>query len=280
MSLDYLRPIDHRSDAVADLFDELPLWSAPFGMLLLDRVPLTPGACVLDLGAGTGFLTVELAQRLGPGARVIAVDPWEGAMKRLRRKVEALALGNVELLQMDAADLALPPGSVDLIVSNLGVNNFERAAAVLAACYRAARPGARLLISSNLQGHMAEFYAVFREVLIELGQAHRLPMLAAHVAHRGTVASVSALVDCAGFSVDPARLVEDSFRLHYASGQALLRHYFIRLGFLPAWTEIPDPDRLHATFLLLERRLDELAAREGGLSLTVPMVLVEGVKGP
>ncbi len=43
----------------------LAAWSAPFGLRLLDVVPLDPAATVLDVGCGTGFPLLELAHRLG-----------------------------------------------------------------------------------------------------------------------------------------------------------------------------------------------------------------------
>lgn len=50
----YLAEIDFDAPDVGDLYDELPLWSAPFGLLLLDRVPVRPDLTILDIGAGTG----------------------------------------------------------------------------------------------------------------------------------------------------------------------------------------------------------------------------------
>ena len=84
-----------------DLYDELPLWSAPFGLMLLDRVPVKSGLTILDVGAGTGFLTIELAERCSywpDNAHHIAVDPWKAAMDRLRRKIEQRHLDNIRLL--------------------------------------------------------------------------------------------------------------------------------------------------------------------------------------
>ena len=40
-----------------EFYDEHPEWSAPFGLLLLERVPIKPGLTVLDVGAGTGAMT-------------------------------------------------------------------------------------------------------------------------------------------------------------------------------------------------------------------------------
>jgi arsenite methyltransferase len=274
--MDYLREIDLDQPEAANLHDELPLWSAPFGLMLLERVPLKPGMVVLDVGAGTGFLTVELAQRCGPTAQVIAVDPWKAAMDRLRSKVEHLGLANVVLLERDAAALDLPGESVDLIVSNLGVNNFENAEAVLQECFRLARPHCRLFLTTNLVGHMAELYDVFRTTLVELGHTEALADLDAHINHRATVESLTRLLRQTGFeAVDVAT---GSFRMRFANGSSLLRHYFIRLGFLPAWKSVAPPDSLEKTFEALEHNLNALAEAQGELALTIPMACVEARK--
>ena len=272
----FLDPIDHYAPGFGELYDELPLWSAPFGLALLDRVPLPSPGTILDVGAGTGFLTIELAERCGSNTTVIAVDPWPSGMERLKRKIEQRGLTNIRLLEQDAARLDLPEGSVDLIVSNLGINNFEDPAAVLRACFRVSRPGAQLLLTTNPAGHMVEFYNVYRSVLIELGQEDRLSLLEEHIAHRGTLASISALLESERFQI--LEVIQSSFRLRFASGSALLRHYFIRLGFIQAWKSIAALDRVENTFALLEHRLNELAITHGELALTVPVLCVLAIK--
>jgi hypothetical protein len=118
---------------------------------------------------------------------------------------------------------------------------------------------------------MAEFYEIYRAVLEEIGDADRLPLLEDHVAHRGTADSIRRLLERAGFEVnDP---IVSTFRLRFATGTALLRHSFVRLGFVPGWREVADPSNVSATFETLERRLNEAAARRGELALTVPTAL-------
>ncbi|TDU88490.1 methyltransferase family protein [Kribbella voronezhensis] len=248
-------------DPVADNYDELPLWSAPFGQLILEHVPLRRGQTIVDLGAGTGFLTVELAQR-SAAARVIAVDPWAEAMEVLRRKVDYLGLTNVELVTADASALDLPDSSVDVVVSNLGVNNFDNAAAVLTECHRVLRPGGRLLLSTNLVGHMAEFYDAFRSVYD--GKA-----LDDHIAHRADVDGTLELLQRAGFTASVVASTE--FRMRFADGTALLNHYFIKLGFLDGWLAIAGQEVLDAVEQELNRR--------GEVSLTVPAACFDAVKG-
>jgi arsenite methyltransferase len=272
----YLEEIDYKTPEFGDLYDELPLWSAPFGLMLLEHVILRPGMTILDVGAGTGFMTIELAQRCGPDTVVIAVDPWEAATKRLRRKLDLLGLRNVRILAQEATTIDLPDASVDLIVSNLGINNFDDPEAALRTCFRVAKPGASLFLTTNLVGHMSEFYDAYRSVLLELGFADRLATLDAHINHRATVDSVRALLEQAGFDFVDA--VTQSFRERFIDGSSLLRHYFIRLGFVPAWKSVAPEGAVEQTFAALEQRLNAIAAERGELSLTVPAACIQAYK--
>ena len=272
----FLEPIDYSGENFGPLYDELPLWSAPFGLLLLDRVPMRRQGTLLDVGAGTGFLTVELAQRWGAGARVIAVDNWKAATNHLRWKIERLGLDNVEVIDSDAEAIDLPRNTVDVVVSNLGINNFEHPDAVLAACHRVAKSGARMLITSNLVGHMAEFYEIFRSTLIEMDLTACLPELEAHVSHRATVDSIRTLLQRNGFHV--LEIKTAAFRSRFSDGSSLLRHHFIRLGFLPAWKVIVPDRAAEEAFTTLEGKLNAHAAQHGELTLTIPMALVDAQK--
>ena len=272
----YLEEIDHKKPEFGDLYDELPLWSAPFGLILLEQVELRPGMTILDVGAGTGFMAIELAQRCGSDAKVIAVDPWAAAMKRLTRKLDHLGIQNVRAIVEDVAAIDLPDASVDLIVSNLGINNFDNPEAALRSCFRVAKPGAKLFLTTNLVGHMCEFYDAYRSVLLELGFSDRLTALEAHVSHRPTVDSLRKLLERQGFKFVEA--VTHSFRERFVDGSSLLRHYFIRLGFVPAWKSLAPEGAVEATFAALEHRLNTIAGEHGELSLTVPAACIQVCK--
>lgn len=274
--MNYLEGIDYNTPDFGDLYDELPLWSAPFGLMLLEQVDPRPGVTILDVGAGTGFMTIELAQRCGAATMVIAVDPWEAAMKRLARKVAHLGIQNVRMLVRDAATLDLPDASVDLIVSNLGINNFDNPEATLRSCFRVAKPGARLWLTTNLAGHMSEFYDAYRNILVELGFGDRLAALDAHIGHRASVDSVTALLERAGFKF--VEVVTRIFRERFVDGSALLRHYFIRLGFVPGWKAVAPQQAVEPVFAALEDRLNTIASERGELSLTVPAACIQACK--
>ena len=262
--------------SIARVFDELSFWSARFGMLLFDHIPIRPGLRVLDVGCATGFPLFELAHTLGPSATLTGVDIWDAAIERAREKLTIYELPNVEILRADAANLPFPDASFDLIVSNLGINNFDDPAAVISELRRVAAPGADLALTTNVQGHMQRFYDAFREVLQEAGDDDSLARLAANECHRGTVASVRRLIEKGGFTVD--HVVERSFTLRYGDGSALLRHSLTLIGFLPAWRKVVLPDREKSTFDAIESRLNAIAANEGELRMEVPMVYIQGSK--
>jgi ubiquinone/menaquinone biosynthesis C-methylase UbiE len=260
-------------DEIADVFGEVTVWASRFGALLLDELPLAPDATVLDLGCATGFPLFELAHVLGPRCRVVGADVWTRALGEAERRRRIYELPNVALAGADGAALPFRGGSFGVIVSNLGVNNFADPDRVLAECVRVLRPGGTLALTTNVAGHMREVYDVFRAVAADAGDAGATERLAADEARRGTEESLVARVERAGLRV--RRTVRDTFTLRYAGGGALLRHWLTRIGFLPAWRAALGPERERELLAEAERRLDALAAREGDLRATVPMLYLE-----
>lgn len=263
-------PIDTTSPAFGELYDELPLWSAPFLERLLASVPLRPDLRALDVGCGTGQLAVELAERCGMGARIIAVDPWSTAVARLRRKLDQRGLTDrIAIQECDALDLDVPDASVHVIASNLGLNNFANADAVLVRCQRALPPDGRLLLTTNLRGHFGAFYDAFDAALADHGLENERGALARHVDTRATLASLDAQLVAAGFEVTHTETWSGSWR--FADTAALLGHWFVRLGFRGEWEALVPPASRASVFAAVAARLD----RDGGIELEVPSALVE-----
>jgi arsenite methyltransferase len=273
---DYLSYQFTDSPEFVNTFDEAPLWSAAFGLLLLKHVELKPGLTVLDLGSGTGFPLLELAQRLGSTSKCYGIDPWTNANNRARQKIHNYKAGNAEVVDSSADNLKFDNSSVDLIVSNLGINNFDDPDKVFKECARVLKPGGKLALTTNLNGHWKEFYEVFEETLAQLKQPDLVAKLKTHQEHRGTIASVSTLFTQNGLTV--TRQIEDTLDMNFLDGTALLNHYFVKLGWLSSWKEM-IPEEMQATvFMQLEENLNNYAHRHGTLRLSVPMAFIEGQK--
>jgi arsenite methyltransferase len=263
--------MDPSDPRVVDAFDDLPLWSAPFGLRLLERVRMAPGLRVVDLGCGAGFPILELAERLGPSCRAIGVDPWAAGLARAQRKAAIHGVAQVSLVRGVGEHLPLADGCVDTIVSNNGLNNVHDPRAVLAECRRVSRPGAQLVATMNLPGTMEVFYRAFEATLVEAGLGERVEALRRHRHDkRKPAAETAALLRVAGFTVEAE--VHDTFTWRFLDGRALFRHSFVRLGFLDAWQDVLDPIDVPPLFAALEARLDAIARQRGELALEVPFV--------
>jgi ubiquinone/menaquinone biosynthesis C-methylase UbiE len=256
-----------RAEHVA-LYDEASLWSAQAGLLLLDHVPLR-GRRVLDLGCGAGFPTLELAERLGSDAVVIGVDPWMTALARAQAKRRAWPVPAAAFVRGDGARLPLRDGSIDLVVSNLGVNNFADPETALGECRRVLARDGTLALTTNVEGHFAELYAVMAEVLDTRRDSAAIERLERHVAHRGTIDSLGARLERAGFRVESVHERRVVYR--FGNADAIFDHHFMRLGFVPAWHEVAG-ESAEEVLAEVRGRLDALARETGEIRLTVPLV--------
>ncbi len=83
--------------------------------VVMDLADIRPGMTVADIGAGEGYYTVRLAERVGADGRVLAQDISREALDRLGRRVEKDRLENISLKFGDTDNPQLPPDSFDRI---------------------------------------------------------------------------------------------------------------------------------------------------------------------
>ena len=112
--------------------------------LLLARSGVAAGERVLEIGCGTGAVTVLFAEAAGERGRVVGVDISEPMLAGARKRVAESGLGNVSLLQVDAQVHQFKPDGFDLIASHFGVMFFADPVAAFSNLLPAARPGGRL----------------------------------------------------------------------------------------------------------------------------------------
>jgi len=265
--LDYLQP------DITNAYDELPVWSAPFGLVLLDNFPIGEYTNYLDIGCGTGFPLLEIAQRLGNNCKSVGIDPWSEAVKRVQTKIDTLRLENISILEGDASDIPFPSNHFDLITSNLGINNFEHPDLVLSECHRVLKTKCSLCLTTNLTGTFAEFYDLYLETLIELGFEKYMPQFNEHVQHRGTEESVKILIENNGFNIK--NTIKSIYKMRFLNGTAFLNNSFIIRGFINPWiTMFQEKDRA-VFFDRFEHNLNEYSKKLGELTLSIPMYYIE-----
>jgi ubiquinone/menaquinone biosynthesis C-methylase UbiE len=114
---------------------------------VLNSLDLKPGMRAADIGAGTGYFAIPLAQQVGPDGKVFAVDLQPEMLDLLRAKLDqADGPRNVELRQGEAGSTTLNTASVDLVFLANVWHELDDPAAALKEAYRILRAGGQLAI--------------------------------------------------------------------------------------------------------------------------------------
>ena len=82
---------------------------------VMDLAKIRPGTTVADIGAGDGYYTIRLSQRVGKDGRVLAQDIDKAALDRLAQRVQREKLDNVSIKPGAPDDPRLPANSFDRV---------------------------------------------------------------------------------------------------------------------------------------------------------------------
>src|SRR3954467_2121206 len=82
----------------------------------LDIIKIQKGATAADVGAGSGYMTVKMAKRVGPTGKVYANDIQPQMLALLRQRLDREKLTNVDLVLGTFDDPKLPATALDLIL--------------------------------------------------------------------------------------------------------------------------------------------------------------------
>jgi ubiquinone/menaquinone biosynthesis C-methylase UbiE len=148
---------DHLPDRVSEvaaLFDRLAAgydqtgvpYYAVIARGLVDRLHVRPGEQVLDVGAGRGAATFPLADAVGEGGRVDAIDVAPGMVEHLARDTAHLPQVRVEI--GDATDPRPPGAPYDVVAASLVVFFLPDPVAALTRWRALTRPGGRLGVAT------------------------------------------------------------------------------------------------------------------------------------
>jgi len=268
---------DLNDENLISAIDDLPLWSAPFGLKLLDTIELKPNLNVLDIGSGMGFPIIELSQRLGNSCNVFGIDPWNTATERAKLKMKIWGITNLQIIEGKAEQLPFENDYFDLIISNNGTNNVDDEQQVFSEISRTAKSGAQLVITVNLPETMIEFYEVYKRVLIENNRIDEVEKLKSHInSKRKPLSGTKEIIENAGFEI--MDVFEDSFSLRFLDGRTMFNHFFIRLAFMESWRSILNQNDEKIIFDAIENELNKTSAAKGELSLTIPWICINSRK--
>ncbi len=161
----------------ADVYDEqfVPALFSHWGPVLCDAADVRAGQRVLDVGCGTGALTLAAAERVGGGGHAVGLNPNPEMLAVARRKPTAIEWrdGRAEALPFAAA-------SFDAVVSQFAMTFFDDPVGALREMQRVLRPGGRIAVAvcdavENSPGYGALATLLDRRFGRRIGDAFRAP---------------------------------------------------------------------------------------------------------
>lgn len=108
------------------------------------HVPLVPGMRMLDLGAGTGLISLQLRPHVGS---VVAVDASQKMLDEIERKVRAAGVDGIRTLCWNVEGEPLPAAAFDVAVSSMTLHHVRDTALLFRRLHAALRPGGWLAVA-------------------------------------------------------------------------------------------------------------------------------------
>lgn len=137
-------------ERVASDWDTMRL--AYYDERVIDRMSdvsdLREGMSVADVGTGTSFVAAGVATR---GGSVIGVDNSPAMLNVARKNLDALGIGNVELLLGEIMALPLSSDGVDAAFANMVLHHAEDPEVMLREMARVVKPGGAVVITDEVE---------------------------------------------------------------------------------------------------------------------------------
>ncbi len=192
-------------DATRALFDRLaPVYDSPETRFfpfcadqLVDYLRPRPGTRVLDVATGTGAVAVPLAQAIGAAGRVHGIDISPAMLDKAERNLRKMNLANVDLHEMDAAQLDFKSGYFHYLTCSYGLFLVPDMQAALREWSRVLTPGGTLVFTSFETGAFQPMLDDFIDRLAARGVEFPQGVIGSRRIESG--AHCRALLETAGF---------------------------------------------------------------------------------
>ncbi len=124
--------------------DDRKTWQPP--AQIMDSVGVKPGMIIGEVGAGRGFFTFHLAERVGEKGKVYANDISRYALDKLEARAENENIENITIVMGDEIDPLFPQKNLDMIIMVYVLHHFEKPYKMLENIKKYMKPEATMVI--------------------------------------------------------------------------------------------------------------------------------------
>ncbi len=111
--------------------------------VLIGQMPIEKNHTLLDIGAGSGFFTIPMAE--STTNKVYAMDPDFRMLKVIEEKAKEKGITNIELIQDYLENLTIKNESIDFAMASLILHEVNSLSNALSKIYEVLKPGGHLL---------------------------------------------------------------------------------------------------------------------------------------
>jgi ubiquinone/menaquinone biosynthesis C-methylase UbiE len=228
---------------------------------------------VLDVACGTGYPSLEILRRMDEQGRIIAIDASSPMLDEARVKAQALAGKRIFFRSENAVPkLTFTDDVYDLVVCNAALQEFEDPEAAIREFARVCKPNGRVTVTMPLAGTWAEFFDLFREVLVKQDRQDAIDRLDAYLTRFPPLEQAQAWFEDAGLTEVKAE--QESFTLLFKSSREFFFAPVVEFGPLSEWKAIAGKgEQMQKVFWECKAAIDAYFPASGtGSSFAVTIV--------
>ncbi len=207
--------MSEESDFDPETYDDRQGFVVEYGRDVLGVLDPQPGERVLDLGCGTGHVTADIHEAVGPDGEVLGIDASDAMIDSARADYPGPTFEHVDATTFEAAE------PYDAVFSNAALHWIDDQDAVVAAVADALRPGGRFVAELGTTGNVGTIVAAVQAVGRERGVSVSSPW------HFPSLAQYATRLEDHGFEVRLARVFERETTLEGPDG---LRSWLDQFG--------------------------------------------------
>ncbi|HET7526708.1 MAG TPA: class I SAM-dependent methyltransferase [Burkholderiaceae bacterium] len=241
---------------------QIAAWLRTATDAMIDMAGVRTGSRVLDVAAGAGDQTLDIARRVGPAGHVLATDLSPQILALAAANARRAGCPNVRTLVADGEELDVAPGSFDAAVCRLGLMLFPDPLRGLRQMQRALRAGGGVctMVFGRPERNPC-VGIVMSTALRHAGLPARDPFQPGGLFSLGKPGAIDALFAGAGFNEIATTVIDAPFRLPSA------RDYlaFIRMSASPVRQILSGLDEAaaNAAWAEMEQQLQAFATADG-----------------
>jgi len=151
-------------DEMFERDEQVPITKEEVRVVALSKARLKDGNTVLDIGCGSGSITVEAAMQVAPNGKVYAIDQDENAIKLTKENAKKFNVTNIEVIHSKAQDaISKLPTADAILIGGTGGDTYD----IIKLAYNKLKSKGRIVIDTILIETMYSSLKAVEELRLE-----------------------------------------------------------------------------------------------------------------